>query len=228
MPKNQFVYFDTEFTELTQKAELLSIGLVRFTGKFDSEGKEIYSSLYIEVSDYDDSKINDWVRENVIGNFIMEVDAIEEENPNFSISRFVRDKKANVSKIIKSWLGSLKEGGTLQLVSDVCSYDMVLFSEIFGGSMSLPHMISPTCLDINTLMALNEGIYDKDAFDLNREEYYNKLQMIKIRKTFTGQISNILDDIPDVIRGRKHNALWDAFVIAGIHKNLTDLALIKR
>ena len=50
------IFFDTEFTGLHKDTTLISIGLI------DENGRTFYG----EFSDYDESKCDDWIRENVI------------------------------------------------------------------------------------------------------------------------------------------------------------------
>ena len=52
------VYFDTEFTGLTKDTDLISIGMVVLNYKTMK-----WSALYHEFTDYDKSKMNDWVKE---------------------------------------------------------------------------------------------------------------------------------------------------------------------
>lgn len=52
------IFFDTEFTGLHKDTTLISIGMVSEDGR----------TFYAELNDYDDSQINDWVRDNVISN----------------------------------------------------------------------------------------------------------------------------------------------------------------
>lgn len=50
------LFFDTEFTGLHQNTTLISIGIVSEHGH----------KFYAELNDYDQSQVNDWLRENVI------------------------------------------------------------------------------------------------------------------------------------------------------------------
>ena len=103
--------------------------------------------------------------------------------------------KDSVKKYLTEWLSQFNE--PLQLVSDVCHYDMVLFVDIFGDAFSLPGVLSPTCHDINQDIARYYGVSDKDAFNISRE------------------------DIVDVeIDGKKHNALYDAKVIKACYEKI--------
>lgn len=52
------LFFDTEFTKLSKDAELISLGIV-------SEDGDVF---YAEFSDYDKSKLDPWIIENVIEN----------------------------------------------------------------------------------------------------------------------------------------------------------------
>lgn len=52
------IFFDTEFTGLYQDTDLISIGLVSETGE----------TFYAELNDFDMSKVDDWIKNNVIKN----------------------------------------------------------------------------------------------------------------------------------------------------------------
>lgn len=100
--------------------------------------------------------------------------------------------KKGVAKALKEWLEEYDE---VQLVSDVCHYDMVLFIDLFGDAFSLPENVNAACHDINQDIAAHFGISEKEAFDYTRED--------------------IVKDA--VIDGDKHNSLYDAKVIKQIY-----------
>ncbi len=50
------IFFDTEFTGLHKNTTLISIGCVADSGE----------TFYAELTDYDKSQLNDWIKENVI------------------------------------------------------------------------------------------------------------------------------------------------------------------
>ena len=52
------IFFDTEFTGLNQNTTLISIGLV------DENG----DTFYAELTDYDETQCDDWIKTNVLGN----------------------------------------------------------------------------------------------------------------------------------------------------------------
>lgn len=104
--------------------------------------------------------------------------------------------KKEIKMRLKKWL---KQFDTVDLVSDVCHYDMMLFIDIFGSAWDLPKNVSPCCYDINQDIM---RYYDYDtlekAFDKSREE--------------------ILQEHELIVAGDKHNSLYDARVIQAIYK----------
>ena len=50
------LYFDMEFTGLHQNTTLISLGIVSECGK----------TFYAELNDYDESQVDEWIKENVI------------------------------------------------------------------------------------------------------------------------------------------------------------------
>lgn len=81
--KTTKVFFDTEFTGLQQDTDLISIGFVA------EDGEE----LYIELNDFREEKLDDWLRENVIANL---------EYP-----KELKLSKAEAASVISNWLGKI-------------------------------------------------------------------------------------------------------------------------
>jgi len=184
------IFFDTEFTGLHKNTTLISIGLV------DENGR----TFYAEFSDYDESQCDDWIHENVIKHLKWSKEGPTE---NFkSISGINNDWKAYGTKeyiktVLSEWLA---EYDYVELVSDVCHYDMVLFIDIFGGAFDIPKNVNPACHDINQDLAKRFMITEREAFDLSREA------LLKAR----------VDS--HIIEGDKHNSLYDAKVIKEIYR----------
>lgn len=184
------VYFDTEFTGLRKDTTLVSIGLV------DQNGE----TFYAELTDWDKSWLekDHWFKEHVYDNLLM-THGIESDA---DIS--VLGTKEEVRDALKKWLSQYIE---VQLVSDVCHYDMVLFIDLFGSAFDLPSNVFASCHDINQDIAIwgkddwTNGVYEESsAFDFNREDFLS---------------SYLMTNVPE---GRKHNALFDAKVIREIHE----------
>lgn len=138
------LFFDTVFTGLHQNTTLLSIGIV------DENGREFYR----ELDDYDPTQLNDWLRTNVVANFL------NEGSVNHSMLR----------EDLREWLKAYDFGETIEVWSDCLAYDWVLFCEIFGGAFEVPKNIYYIPFDICTLMKI-KGIDP----DINREDLTDKL-----------------------------------------------------
>lgn len=181
------IYFDTEFTGLHKNTTLISLGMITDDG----------DKFYAEFRDYDPAAKNDpWLVEHVFNNTIIggnkNLETVVELDP---LTTLVIGDTKDVVRELRKWLGQF-DG--VQLYSDVCEYDMVLFIDLFGDSaFDLPENISPVCHDINQDIAAAFSISDRDAFDLSREK--------------------ILSDINVDVPGVKHNALYDAQVIRQVY-----------
>lgn len=185
------IYFDTEFTGLRKDTELISIGCISEDGK----------TFYAECNDFDKSKCDAWLFENVISELIH--DNYPEKWEEGIADRQIYGTRKEVMYALKDWL---QQFDSIQLVSDVCHYDMVLFIDLFGTAYDIPKNIVPCCHDINQDISAYFGIPEKDAFDLNREGILEKLG----RK---------------IDFGNKHNSLYDAKVIREIDQNMNLIVL---
>ncbi|HHT23335.1 MAG TPA: hypothetical protein GXZ87_08520 [Bacteroidales bacterium] len=161
--KNQIkIVLDTEFTSLTQDAQLLSLALVAETGE----------KFYAEFNDYNPNSINKWVQENVIEHFEMnDVKGCVRVEDN--TIKYKTDKERIVFYLTK-WLQQFDE---IQMWADVPHYDWVLFCELFGGSMNMPSNVHYMCLDLATLLLANGIDYRIERISLLDEneipENYN-------------------------------------------------------
>lgn len=189
------VFFDTEFTGLKKDAELISIACV-------SEFME--EIFYAEITDFDYDSVKDdsFIMNEVLGNLLLK-DIAENKSLykeiDFSKHLFVKGTKDFVRDMLNQWLKSLSAGEEIQLYSDVCHYDMVLFIDLFGSAFDMPEFVVPSCHDINQDIAKYYGVTEKEAFDMSREEIIREYKC-KFAK--------------------KHNALHDAEVIAKINHKL--------
>ena len=183
------IFFDTEFTGLHKDTTLISIGLI------DENGR----TFYAEFTDYDESQCDDWIKENVInhlrrkGTHNLYWECYDKINKETSIV----GTKSQIKEKLEDWLSIYDE---VELVSDVCHYDMVLFINIWGGAFDIPRNVNAACHDINQDIAVYYNISEIEAFDKSREE---------IIKSYN-------------IEGDKHNALYDAKVIKLIYEMIND------
>lgn len=186
------MFFDTEFTGLKKDTDLISFGAVLSNGK----------KFYAEFTDYDLTKCDDWVVENVVrktmtgGNKDLEMFLDSAKDTYLSCG----PKKVVKSDLIK-WVSEIDE--QIELVSDVCQYDMVLFQDIFGGAFDVPHKFTRCCHDINQDIARVLNLREDAAFDVDREIF---LKLLNRKWEFDNQ--------------NKHNALHDAEVIRYIYERI--------
>ena len=185
------LYFDTEFTGLHAGTTLISIGIVAENGK----------KFYAEFSDYDENQCDNWIKENVLKHTILGGnDILAKRLGDDSETTVVLGSKADIQYELGKWL---KQFDSVQFVSDVCHYDMVLLIDIFGGAFDLPENVSSVCHDINQDIAKHYGISEREAFDKSREEIVSEL-------------------CGEFIEGDKHNSLYDAEVIKAIYEAVVD------
>ena len=187
------IFFDTEFTGLHKNTTLISIGLV------DETGREFYG----EFADYDESQVDDWIENNVI-KYLTYRKSITNGGGTIGNYTWRYGYKDFIKKELEEWLLPYDK---VELVSDVCHYDMVLFIDIWGGAFDIPRCINPACHDINQDIAKYFNISETEAFDLSREaiiDSYNE----KIKENWPDNIITI--------KGDKHNSLYDALIIKEI------------
>ena len=177
------VFFDTEFTGLHKNTTLLSIGLVAENNK----------TFYAEFNDYDPDQVDDWIRRNVISK-MMWGSRHDTERIYTGVDGHVTmlGDKAYVASRLAEWLNKLE--APVELVSDCCHYDMVLFADIFGSAFDIPACVAPVCYDINQDVARYLHVSAKEAFDVSREGFLKERNI----------------EVPGEL---KHNALFDARVI---------------
>lgn len=134
------VFFDTEFTGLHQGTTLISFGAVAESGE----------TIYFEMTDYDKSQVDTWIKENVI------------DNLSPLASQF---NKQTAGEALKNWLSQFEN---VEMWSDCLAYDWVLFNDLFGGAFSIPPNVYYIPFDICTLFK----VYGIDP-DINREDFAN-------------------------------------------------------
>ena len=173
------VYFDTEFTGLHKGTTLISIGLIASNGK----------KFYAEIVDYDRSQVNDWIKENVINNLWAVSKTIDECS---KFEYYHLGTREQIAQKLKEWF---LEFDSIQLISDVAHFDMVLLIDLFGGAFDLPKNVNPSCHDINQDIAKFLVVTESEAFDVSRE-------------CFLGIC----------LSSGKHNALYDAEIIKEIYE----------
>ena len=194
------IYFDTEFTGLHKGTNLISIGLISDDDR----------TFYAEFVDYDKTQCNDWINENVIKNLKFKLPE-QNEDYYYVATRDKRNTKGNdlyngysvemqgtKEMIMNELIMWFNQFNTVELVSDVCHYDMVLLIDIFGTAFDLPNNVSASCYDINQDIAKYLNVSQSKAFDKSREEF-------------------LFEESGYELQECKHNSLYDAKVIKLIY-----------
>lgn len=214
------LYFDTEFTGLRKDADLISIGIV------DSCEKRMF---YAEFTDYDRTKLDGWIKKNVIDNLLHPEKVVDSGEEKLTT---ITGTKEEVRKHLLKWLSIYQVYNcTVQFVTDVGHYDFVLLIDLLTGgktAMDLPEFIIPCIFDINQEIArfTYENFYSnvasismEEAFNINREELLTELLFIN-----DAYFDDEREEIKSVLKeNRKHNSLYDAKVIAIIEQRLYEL-----
>lgn len=184
------LFFDTEFTGLHKNTTLISVGIISEDGR----------RFYAELTDYDKNQCNDWIKEHVLSNLLLGgMEAGKRAILDDPLIVMAKGDSKYVSQELNTWLSQFDE---IQFISDVCHYDFVLLIDLItngGTAFDLPENISPVCHDINTDIALCFGSSESEAFDRSRED---------IMEHFCGE--------EDIVKGVKHNSMYDAEVIRAI------------
>lgn len=193
------VFFDTEFTGLHQGTTLISIGLISECGR----------SFYAEFTDYDQSQIDGWLRENVISNLLYNDEKKRKQSTVSFLTEGTNFRGFGTASVVKKFLQEwLSQFDHVEMWSDCLAYDWVLFNNIFGGAFDIPKNVYYIPFDICTLFKA-KGVDP----DINREEFISNV------KSASGEYLHF-DDKGNLINAQKHNALWDAKVIKACYDKL--------
>lgn len=221
--KSMNVYFDTEFTGLGHAdPKLISIGMVSDAGE----------KFYAEFTDFGDDYKNEedtgeWIEENVLKNLKADVmsgpaggvdgEAFYDEQLR---TLFVAGNSKYVADVLEDWFIEMAYGkdsddeaqySRIQLVSDVCHYDMYLLCNLFGGAFNLPKNVNAACFDICQMIGTSAALgADGElcdemrwAFDENREKLLEACGV-------------------DLGMNDKHNSLYDAEVIKALYEKILE------
>lgn len=135
------VFFDSEFTGLHQHTTLISIGMVAESGE----------CIYCEFTDYDESQVDDWLRENVMVHLWWQPDSHVLEQEDAGEVAYVYGTSGHVAFVLQRWL---EQWDHVEMWSDCLAYDWVLFCELFGGAMGIPGNVYYIPFDLASLFKL--------------------------------------------------------------------------
>jgi hypothetical protein len=210
------VYFDTEFTGLVPGTSLISIGMVT----------EKDERFYAEFTDFDEQLCYDWIFENVIANLRQDhmrakisnrVSVVENETYVVGDSVYIRS-------ILEEWFegqADITEDKRIQLVGDVCHYDMVLLANLFGGAKKLPSCINPCAYDICQDLCARAEYDGKYPSVLNNGKYYWYPDTDYMFSAFDLKRENLVKMLEGKLPvSEKHNSLHDALITKEIYEGM--------
>ncbi|MBC8461474.1 MAG: 3'-5' exoribonuclease [Deltaproteobacteria bacterium] len=130
------IFFDTEFTGLHQNTTLISLGLVA----------ETEETFYAEFTDYDQSQVDGWIRDNVIANL-----TLDKVGSIYGSQMTGKGPSNFIMKRLGDWLEQFEQ---IEMWGDCLAWDWVLFCELFGGAFNIPKNIYYIPFDISTLFKM--------------------------------------------------------------------------
>jgi oligoribonuclease (3'-5' exoribonuclease) len=191
---SKLIYMDLEFTGLQQQTVLISLGLVADTGEtFYAEN--LGFSCPEHFASFDDAR---FFEENIKPSLMFygtKATTVEREGRSYRVA----GQPYLIRSSLEEWFQKLSgtavpPDDSFQIVGDVCTYDWVVFCNLWKHALSVPSYIYYIPFDIATMMPMC-GYHS----DTSRESL-----------------------IEETVNGSKHNALYDAQVIRLIHKRLQD------
>ena len=196
------IFLDTEFTNLGQDCDLISIGMVARVND------EYLSSFYAESIEFSHDKCSDFVIQTVLPNLTLgskpggKIYEGDHGLKSYAIVGTEEDIVLNMLSWFDNLLGVTDEeqwvAGVdlpIEIWSDVLNYDWTLFVQLFNDyACGLPKFIYYIPFDISTAFKI-KGIDP----DINREEY---------AKSNVPEAKDI-----DKLGNMKHNSAVDALVI---------------
>jgi hypothetical protein len=197
------IFFDTRYTGPHKNATLISIGLVDEVGR----------SFYGEFSDYYEEMCDPWTDIHIIKylkfrNFA-EMTFLDRSTDNWEAYGPIE----YIKTALRAWL---LDYSSVDLVSDKCYYNMILFIDIFGYSWDIPASIGvPICHDINQDIARYFGCSEREINSFSRTDIIEAYNM-KISEHWPEKCIEIQCD-------NKNSSLYSAMTIKEVYSIVNHL-----
>lgn len=180
------IFFDFEFTALSQNASPISLGMISEDGR----------QFYAEFMDYDREQVSPWVKENVLPKLrLQELDGLPVLKAP-SIWQIIGTRR-QVEILLRDWLSQFDR---VEMWGDVLAYDWILFLELFEGDpeRKLPRNVFYIPFDISTLMK-SKGIdpdIDRETFSgLSLLDKHNALDDARMIRECYRRIASHMETI---------------------------------
>ena len=182
--------------------------------------------FYAEFTDFNGLLCDDWIFENVIAN--LRQDHMREKISNrvsvIENETYVVGDSVYIRSILEEWLedqANNAEDRRIQLVGDVCHYDMVLLANLFDGARKLPPFINPCVYDICQDFCARAEYDGKHPSVLNNGNYYWYPDTSYMFSAFNLNRENLVTTLEGKLPvGEKHNSLYDALVTKEIYEGM--------
>lgn len=227
------LFMDEEFTGLRKDTTLISLGIVSEDGK----------KFYAEFCDYNRTKCDDWILENVISNLYLSKPMFEEEAQEFVRVNSTGSRKAWIpyerpksvfittnkkehlnEKVCLIFNAIEDENGNRNVFGD--KEWIVLHLKEWLSQFDSVQFVSDVChYDFVLLIDLFGTAFDlpenvcATCHDINQDiaKYYG----ISEREAFDKSREEVVMELcGHEVEGRKHNALYDAEVIRAIFREI--------
>ncbi len=185
------IFIGANTTSVHADFSFISIGLVSEDGR----------AFYAEFNDYDDTYVNNWTKDNIINNLILQAPNVREQehyikscvdNKVSLVDKFhieMRGCRSTIRLELLSWLRQFNS--TVEIWGDYLPYYWMLFCSLLDD-FSLPEYVDHVPFDICTLFKFN--CLDPN---IDRESYGYNIDMNQSMK---------------FIKPQRYNALWKAYV----------------
>ena len=137
------IFYDSEFTGLTQDTSLISVGFVT----------EHQQTFYAEFKDYRVDQADDWIRNHVLVN-CQWLNSNQPHNALTSVFHQTHNhvemlgNRQEVTDALTTWLAQFE---SVEIWADCLAWDWVLFCSLFGSALDIPKHIHYMPGDLSTL-----------------------------------------------------------------------------
>ena len=191
------VFFDTRYTGPHKNATLISIGLIDEAGR----------SFYGEFSDYYEEMCDVLTEITTIKNLkfrnFTEMTFLDRSTSNWEVYGPIE----YIKFALQNWFSAYS---CVELVSDKCYYNVILFFDIFGHPWDIPISIGvPICHDINQDIARYFGRDDREVSSFSRNDIIEAFN-IKMREHWPESCIEVRCD-------NENSSLYSAMMIREIY-----------
>lgn len=236
MKKTINLYLDMEFTSLSPDAQPISIGIVSDSVMNTTKVKNIpdvktgvlrdssvsyiaEKSFYAEFDDFDLSRCDDWVKENVVGKLLMygKQDPVDSYEP-YSTNVTLLSHTAGIKQALSHWFDQFSDFN-IQFVVDCGTFDWYWLLQLLAEWEEKPYIYAIDASKIPPNMTLNEFIDEFNKHKTLEIKWFSEMEIpVKVSKIIKtglpklpGNVSPVPQDLNDLIAFKKGISAREAF-----------------